>query len=219
MFGFGKGQKFDLIRTPFGRRGAGLYLFEDYNLPLLRLSNTKADSVMSGGNFIFDLKILQNGRPVRYSYFGDAGSLKMTQYGEVHGSAEVAITEQDHLRIRGNCGFRLELRSMHEGNGAIACKGVYKFLDGSGTEAYFGSHGKLFFKALEGSVNVLAEFDKQEGTYKSFVVEITPDDKTGQFDLAMHEYMSGEFCFDGAYEPFDKLIATTRRILKPLKAT
>jgi hypothetical protein len=210
MFGLGKGQKFDLIRAPFGRRGSGFYLFEDYNLPLIRLSNTKADSIMSGGNLIFDLKLLQNGRPVRYYYFGDAGSLQITQYGEVHGTAEIVLTELDHLRIRGNCGLRLELRSMHEGNGAIACKGVFPFLDGSGTEVFFGAQGKMFFKSLEGSVCVKSEYDKSEGKYKSLVVEITPDEKTDHYDIAIHEYMNGEFRYDGVYEPFDKLVADNK---------
>jgi hypothetical protein len=217
MFGLGKGQKFDLIRAPFGRRGSGFYLFEDYNLPLIRLSNTKADSIMSGGNLIFDLKLLQNGRPVRYYYFGDAGSLQITQYGEVHGTAEIVLTELDHLRIRGNCGLRLELRSMHEGNGAIACKGVFPFLDGSGTEVFFGAQGKMFFKSLEGSVCVKSEYDKSEGKYKSLVVEITPDEKTDHYDIAIHEYMNGEFRYDGVYEPFDKLVADNKADFEEFK--
>ncbi len=217
MFGFGKGQKFDLIRAPYGRRGSGFYLFEDYYLPLIRLSNTKADSMMSGGDFVFDIKILQYERPVRYYYFADAGSLKMTQYGEVGGTAEIALTDKNMLRIRGNCALRIELRSAREGGGAAACRGVFPFLDGSGTELYFGKHGKMFFKPLEGSVSVEAVYDRAQGKYASCAVLVKPDEETDSFDIAVHEYMSGEFSYGGAYEPFDKVVADNKADFEAFK--
>lgn len=217
MIAFGKGQKFDLVQCPYGRHGSGLYLYEDYEQPIIHMANFKASSLMSGSDFIFDLQVLQRDKSVRYSYYADEGSLKMTQYGDAHGCVEAVLTYYNYARFRGNCGFRIVLNPLPAKDGAVACKGVFKFLDNSGVEADFGEYGRMYFRAIHGELSVNAEFDYAIGRYKSFAIEIQADDETGRFDLAVHENLTGANHYSDDYKPFDELISENRSDLAEFK--
>jgi hypothetical protein len=178
---------------------------------------------MQGGAFNFDVKLLQpappdrkNFREVRYWYEADEASVKLTQYGEAKGWAEVALTDKDYLAIQGTTPVRFELRGRKpplgggEGVGASVCDGVFKLLDGSGYEADFGRFGKLFFKPLEGTVNVTADF--KDGVCTKFVAELVPDDISGHFNVAVHEYDAGtDLAFNGKYEDIEALKSANRK--------
>ena len=217
MIAFGKGQKFDLVQCPYGRHGSGLYLYEDYESPSIRMANFKAGSLMSGGDFFFNLQVMQRDKSVRYFYHADEGSLTMTQYGDAHGHVEAVLTYDNHARFRGNCGFRLVLNPQPDNQGAVACKGVFKFLDGSGIEADFGKHGRMFFRAIHGELSVSADFDYTVGYYKSFAIEVQADDETGGFDLAVHENLTGDFNYGSDYKLIDELIAANKADLAEFK--
>jgi hypothetical protein len=219
-FGFGKGQKFDLIQAPLGRNGSYFFVYEDYNLPILRLGNFKNDNLMQGGDFNFDIKLYQPApaggyREVRYWYFGDAGSIRFQQYGEAAKYGEIALTDRDHLRIRGNSKITISLRGKTPGREAAACEGVFSFLDGSGTEADFGKYGKFFFKTLKGGVDISEEY--KDGICVDFTVSLLPD-KSGELDIALYEYDRGkEFDYRDKFEPFDELIAANKADFEEFK--
>ncbi|MDR0819006.1 MAG: hypothetical protein LBN43_05500 [Oscillospiraceae bacterium] len=201
----GTHEKFNLLRSPYPRGGSAFYLYEDFYARLLRLTNFKSMDMNNSSDFIFDLKLTQNGMPVKYDYTADAGSIKLT--GETGGAVEIVLTNRDHLRIRGtNAGLRLELRGAIDGRGAAAVEGVYPLPNGSGTEAIFGKYGKIMFKALTGSLVIDAPYNYAKGAYDEFVVNLLPDTQSGGFDAALHEYVN-EYIEYPNYEPFDELIS------------
>ena len=211
MIGFGKGFKFDLIRTPYGRRGSGLFFWEDYSLPILRFSNAKVDSLMGGGDYAFDIRLYQrDGSDARYYYVADEGCITMTGYGEFPPIARLALTDRDHFRAEGNCAIRFELRSAVPGHGAVLCGGTFELPDHSGIEIDLKNRGRVMVRPLEGSSRVIAAYDQEKGCYASVAVEITPDENTGRFDAAVHETVSGEFAYDGEYETFEQLVADNK---------
>ncbi|MDR3150047.1 MAG: hypothetical protein LBT88_08600 [Oscillospiraceae bacterium] len=213
---FGKGQKFDLIQTPYGRHGSYFYLYEDYNLPILRLSNFKIDNAMQGGAFNFDIKLFQRApytgipREVRYWYTADEGSVRFQQYGEAEGWGEIVLTDKGHLRIRGNAPIEISLRARNSSpdTEAAVCEGVFSPENGH-FEVNFGRFGKVFFESIKGNVTYESHFDN--GACKSFKAILTPAEDTRELDVAIHEYdASAEFTGYGTYEDFDALIAENK---------
>jgi len=205
---FGTYEKFNLVRGHWCRNGSNTYVAEDYHRPaqLIIGSNWTGDMVIST-DFAFDMKLLVNGAPVKYSYFADEGSIKLTS--ECGAEAELALTSYNHYRVRGtNAGLRLELRSA-SGNGAAACRGIFSKPDGSGWEGDFGKFGKLFFKALEGNYSVTAIFDDAQNKYALVRIDFLPDVVTCCFDAAVHDYQKSVYPF-GEYEDFDELVADNK---------
>ncbi|MDR2360903.1 MAG: hypothetical protein LBD85_06470 [Oscillospiraceae bacterium] len=213
---FGNGQKFDLIQAPYGRHGSYFYIYEDYNLPILRLSGFKTDNAMQGGMFNFDIKLLQRApytqlpREVRYRYTADEGSVRFQQYGEAAGWGEIVLTDKGHLRIRGNAPIEVSLRARNAAPEAAAaiCEGVFA-RDAGKFEANFGRFGKMFFEAIRGSVTWESVFDN--GVCKSFKAILNPTDDTRELDVGIHEY-DADTEFEGYpnYEDFDALIAANK---------
>jgi len=212
-FGFGKGQKFDLIQCPYGRRGSYFYLYEDYETPTIRLSDFRNDNLMSGGEFQFDIKLLQavpNGggyKPVRYHYFADAGSLKMTQYGEAGGWVEIALTEHNHFRIRGNTAFEIVWRPKNPGTPS-PCEGIfYPLFSNNDVEASFGKHGKVYFRNLKVAGNDIEACSTAEEPFKvRFLTK-------SEFDWAVYGFDPdvefAEIDYKD-YEEFDKVVALNK---------
>ena len=211
---FGTYERFNLVRAAFARNASNTYVFEDfYTQGRLRLGNNwtgtplYGTSMAKGTPFLFDIKLLINGTPVKYTYFADEGSLKLE--ASCCSEAEIALTDRSHFRIRGqNAGVRLELRSSSDEN-AEACRGICATLDGSGWEGEFGRFGKLFFKPITGSLSVTSVFDKKENAYSLVRIDFLPDAATGEFDAAVHDYRDKLLPFD-EYEDFDELVENNR---------
>jgi hypothetical protein len=214
---FGTYEKFDLVRAPYARRGSVIYLYEDfYKRGLLRLGMHKSGDMISGTDFLFDIAMTKNGADVAYTYFADAGSLKLSS-GDAF--VEFAITDRQHLRIRGRgAGARLTLASTNpapppspeserglEPSSARALRGVYSKPRG-GVEADFGRYGRVFIKALAGAFHCDAPYN-ENGRCESLTYNLLPSAETGEFDAAFHEYDGEEIYPFGWYEPFDKLVA------------
>ena len=205
---FGTYERFNLVRASFARNASNTYIFEDYyRHGLLRLGNNWTGTSLNITDFAFDMKLTVNGAPVGYTYFADAGSVRLSAGKDAE--VEVALTDRSHIRIRGiNAGLRLELRSA-SGNGARACRGIYAKADGSGWEGEFGRFGKLFFKALAGSYSVAAPFDYDRNEYSFVRIDFMPDTLTQTFDAAIHDYRDAILPF-GEYEDFDELVENNR---------
>ncbi|MDR2420816.1 MAG: hypothetical protein LBD49_01755 [Oscillospiraceae bacterium] len=207
---FGTYEKFNLVRAPYARRGSVIYLYEDfYKTGLLRLGMHKSGDMISGTDFLFDIAVTKNGAAVPYTYFADAGSLRLVS-GDA--SVEFAITDRRHLRVRGRgAGARLTLVSTNPpaperapGHGR-ALRGIYPKPSG-GAEADFGKYGRVFVKALSGTFHYEAPYN-ETGYYESLSYHFLPGAETGEFDAALHEYDGDEIYPFGWYEPFDKLAA------------
>jgi hypothetical protein len=204
---FGTHERFNLVRAPFARRGTVFYIYEDfYNHGQLRLGMHKSGDMISGTDFMFDIEFMANGISVPFEYFADEGSIKLT-----HGYrwVEFAITDRQHLRVRGHeAGVRLKLNST-SGNGAKALRGVRSLQD-VGWEAEFGKYGMMKFVPIKGSLHVEAPYSYEKAGYERAEFEFAPDAKTRNFDAAIHEY-DGEDMFPyGGYESFDKLVADNK---------
>lgn len=209
---FGTYERFNLVRGSFARSGSNTYVAEDFHKHgMLRLGNNWTGQSLSFSDFMFDIKLLVNGAPVQYSYFADEASIELDANNAVAccASAEIALTDRSHFRIRGcNAGVRLELRSA-AGNGARACRGIYALPDGSGWEGEFGQFGKLFFKAITGNYSVASVFDYEKNEYSLVRIDFMPDAETGEFEAAVHDYRDKLLPF-GEYEDFDDLLAYNR---------
>lgn len=204
---FGTYERFNLVRCSFARCGSNTYIAEDfYKRGLLRLGNNWTGESLSVSDFMFDIKLTINGTPVEYSYLADEGSLKLnTNFA----TAEIALTDRSHFRIRGNdAGLRLELRSA-SGNGAKACRGFYAYPNGYGWEGDFGRYGKLFIKAISGNFVVTAIFDDEKNEYSHVRIDFVPDAISGECEAAIHDYRD-EILPHGRYEDFDDLVENNR---------
>jgi hypothetical protein len=199
---FGTNEKFNLQRATFARSACAFYIFEDYYDHLLRLSNYKPSAMVLSSPFLFRLKLLSEGREVPYTYFSDAGSLKMNSD---KGFAQFALSDQDQMRIRGKgVTLRIELCPAIPEMGTSACHGVRPLKNGA-WEAVFGTYGKFLFKPLKGAVSADCPWDEDKGGYARVIFDLVPDDN-GDFETAVHDNMV-EFDVDGAvYPPFDALV-------------
>jgi hypothetical protein len=214
---FGTYEKFDLVRAPYARRGSVIYLYEDFDKRgLLRLGMHKSGDMISGTDFLFDVAMIKNGAAVPYTYFADAGSLKLSS-GDAY--VEFAITDRQHLRVRGRgAGARLTLISTNplppaqspeaengfEPTPGRALRGIYSKPSG-GVEADFGKYGRVFIKALAGAFHYEAPYSGYH--YESLSYNFLPDVVTGVFDAALHEYDGEDIYPYGRYEPFEQLVA------------
>ncbi|MDR3209353.1 MAG: hypothetical protein LBT36_01820 [Oscillospiraceae bacterium] len=205
---FGTFERFNLVRAAFGRNGSNTFVAEDFNRAgQLILGNNYRGDALNTSDFLFDLKLLINGTPVKYTYFADEGSIKLT-HGAV--SAEIALTARQHFRVKGRgAGLRLELRSA-SGGGARALGGIFSLPDASGWEGSFGRFGKLKFVSVAGAYTVAAPYDDAKGQYASLRIDFVPDAQSGEFDAAVHDYQDAIRPF-GEYECFDALVADNRR--------
>ncbi|MCL2124886.1 MAG: hypothetical protein FWH33_02720 [Oscillospiraceae bacterium] len=204
---FGTYERFNLVRASYARHGCNTYIAEDFHVRgQLRLGNNWTGESLNFSDFMFDIKLLMNGAPVKYSYFADPGALTMCADG---GCVAIALTDRSHFRINGeNAGLRLELRSA-SGNGAKACRGMYALPDGSGWEGDFGRFGKLFFKAITGNYNVTTVYAKGALVPDLVRIDFLPDASTGEFDAAVHDYRNTLIPF-GEYEDFEELVEDNR---------
>jgi len=208
---FGTFERFNLVRGGFARAGSNTFIGEDFHKPgMLRLGNNWARNSINDSDYLFDIKLLVNGAPVKYTYFADAGSIILKGSGaNCCAEVEFALTDRSHFRVRGeNAGLRLELRSA-SGNGAKACRGIYALPGGCGWEAEFGSFGKLFFKALCGNYNVTSLFDDEKNQYSLVRIDFIPECNSGGFEAAIHDYRDKLIPFD-EYECFDDLVCNNR---------
>ena len=204
---FGTNERFNLVRCSYARSGCNTYICEDSKKPgQLQLGNNWTGESLSFSDFMFDIKLTINGAPVKYTYFADEGSIKLSAGCT---EIEIAFTNRSHFRIRGEgAGLRLELRSSG-GNGAKACRGMYSLPDGCGWEGEFGRFGKLFFKAITGNYNVTSIFDAEQNVYSLVRIDFLPDAETGEFDAAVHDYRDKLLPY-GEYEDFCELIDNNR---------
>ncbi|MDR0838717.1 MAG: hypothetical protein LBN99_03645 [Oscillospiraceae bacterium] len=203
---FGTNERFNLTRATYSRRGSHPIIFEDFNTPgLLRITSNRAGDPMAATDFLFDVNLTVDGAPVKYTYFADEGSLRLEADCDC-AWAEIAITDRNHVRYRGeNAGLQLVLRSA-TGGGARACRGIHAALDGSGWEGEFGKHGKLLVKAIAGAALATAVYDEEKGAFSCVKFDFLPDAETGEFEAVIHEFFGARPCFCDDYEPFDELV-------------
>lgn len=199
---FGTNEKFNLQRAFFARDASAFYIFEDYWSHLLRLSNYKPAAIVHVSPFLFNLRLLDGGDELPYTYFCDAGSLRM--YSE-KGRVEIVFTENEQARFRGRgVTLRIELCPAVKTQGMSACHGVRPLPDGS-LEAVFGTYGKFLFKALKGTLEASCPWNEAKAGYDAVIFDILPDG-SGHFELALHEDMVEIDCGSEAYPPFDALV-------------
>ena len=207
---FGTYEKFNIIRATFARKGASQFIIEDFNKPgQLRLGGYRGGDPHLATDFLFDIKPLVNGIPTAYTYFCDEASLTVAA-DACCAEVEFALTDRGYLRARGDgAGLRLELRSAI-GGGARACRGVYALPDGSGWEADFGKHGKLFVDMLSGSFSSCCVYDDEKNEYTTVIFDFLPDSDTCEFDAAIHQYIGKNVESICGYEEFDDLVENNR---------
>jgi len=89
---FGTYEKYNLVRCSFARCGSNTYIAEDfYRQGLLRLGNNWTGISLNISDFMFDIRLLINGAPAKYTYFADEGSLKLDARGA---ELEFALTDR-----------------------------------------------------------------------------------------------------------------------------
>ncbi len=199
---FGTHEKFNLQRATFARSGCAFYIYEDYYSRLLRLSNYKPASMVLTSPFLFNLRLLSAGEELPYTYFSDAGSLRMDCE---KGFVRFVLTDRDQLRVCGKgVTLRIELWPAIPETGMSACHGVLEQKDGS-VEAVFGTYGKFLFKPLKGSVESFSPWDNEKGAYTAVHFDLVPD-KDGVFETAVHEDMTEFDVQNATYPPFEELV-------------
>ncbi len=208
---FGTHEKFDLKRPPYGREGSGFYIYEDFYTHVLRLSCFKAGEMISRSGFQFDLRLYSGGIEREYTYFADAGSLRLDC---PEGYAEIALTEKDHLRIRGNISLHLVLRPAIEKEGTRALRGLYQLPSGD-WEGAFGKFGVLRLKMLLGDVRVNAPWNCDAGMYEKAAFIL--GDGGGEYEAALFEDMTEFKKLPDAFPPFDEVVAANRESFRKFK--
>ena len=186
---FQSNEKHELIRIAYARAGCYFFLQEDYFRRILKLGGVRSGDMTQISDMNFFVHLLNEGKPERYHYYGDEGSLCLispTRY------ADVALTADDEVRFRGskNAGLRLELSSNMEGNGAAGLDSIVRLKDGS-VEGVFGKHGNLRFVPLRGKVEFRAEYDYDLERYAVLEVDMLPDEE-GRFEGSMQSYYGTE---------------------------
>jgi hypothetical protein len=199
---FGTNEKFNLQRAVFARSGCAFFVFEDYDTHLLRLTNYKPSSMVLSSPFLFNLKLMSGGAEQPYTYFSDAGSLRMDS---AKGSVEIVLSDEDQMRVRGTgVTLRVELWPAMPEMGTTACHGVRPLPKGA-WEAVFGTYGKFLFKPLKGKIEATYPWNAEKGAYDAVIFDLITDEP-GVFETAFHDDMT-EFDVDGAVYPhFDELV-------------
>ena len=207
---FQNNEKRDLQRMPYARAGCYFYINEDYFHRQLKLIFVYAEDMMQNGNVAFWLDILQDGRPVRYNYFGDEGSLRMVTPTQ---DMELALTDINQIRFRSVSGaaFRIRLSSMNEAAPAEAVQSAVILKNGD-FEVYFGHYGYMRFKAIQGTMKVECEWDNELKHYKNCDVYFEPDE-SGCFEAVLHDYRSS-FVPVKTYKKFDEVVADNKNSFK-----
>ena len=181
---FGTHEKYDLKRPAYARRGTGFYLYEDFYENVIRLSCYKSGEMSSRSPFQFDVRLYGGGAEQKYEYFADARSLRADCAA---GFGEFALTDADHIRIRGTTELRLCLRPAIPEDGTSACRGLVK-LDNGEWEGAFGKFGMLRIRMLRGTVKVTAPWNNGTGRYDEVTCSFLPED--GLFEAAIFEDMT-----------------------------
>jgi hypothetical protein len=199
---FGTNEKFNLQRAFFARNASAFYIFEDYWSHLLRLTSYKPSAIVHSSPFLFNLRLLDGGSALPYTYSCDAGSLRMDSD---RGWAEIVLTDREQARLRGRgITLRVELCPAIPEMGMSACHGV-RPLPGGGWDAVFGTFGKFLFKALKGTVRADCPWNDEKGGYDAVVFDLMPDEN-GVFETALHEDMVELDISAADYPPFDALV-------------
>ena len=181
---FGTHEKYDLKRPAYARRGTGFYLYEDFYENVIRLSCYKSGEMSSRSPFQFDVRLFGDGAEQKYEYFADARSLRADCAA---GFGEFALTDADHVRIRGTTELRLCLRPAIPEDGTSACRGLVKLENGE-WEGAFGKFGMLRIRMLRGTVKVTAPWNNGTGRYDEVTFSFLPED--GLFEAAIFEDMT-----------------------------
>ena len=205
---FGTNEKFNLIRATYTKTQAPFTFFEDFYKPgTLRFGSNAAGESADFTDFLFDIDLTIDGVTQPYSYFADEGSILV---GEEDYSAEFAIADENHVRVRGfNSGLRLSLRSSKD-DSASGCKGQYNLPDGSGWEGHFGKNGKVFIRILSGSFYASADYDDETNRYKALVLDFIPDQTTGIFEAAIYQYLGEALSPCSEFAEFDEIVAANK---------
>jgi len=210
---FGTYEKFNLLRPPYGREGSGFYLYEDFYTRLLRLSCFKSGEMVNHSAFQFDLMLFdKSGAGQTYTYFADEGSLRLDCPA---GYAEIALTDQDHLRIRGTAELRLCLRPAVPQDGTSACRGLHPLPNGE-WEGAFGKFGLLRLRSLAGEMAVIAPWNPQKGLYDEVIFVFKSADGA-PYEAAIFETMEEFGTLPEALPPFDEVVAENRRSFERFK--
>lgn len=200
---FGTNEKFRLKRGGFTRTGNAFFIDEDYETDTLRLTNYKPSSMVLTSPYLFALKLVSEGKELAYTYFADAGSLKMDCE---KGWAQFAMTDNEQVRFRGKgVTLRIELSPAIKTDGTKACDGVYTRPDGS-IEGVFGTYGKLLFHSLKGRLIKDCPWSDELGRYERVVFEFEPD-SSGEFEgVIIDNMIELPQVSDFTYPPFDDLV-------------
>jgi hypothetical protein len=201
---FGTHEKFNLQRPPYGREGSGFFLYEDFYNHLLRLSCYKSGEMISRSGFQFDLRLFADGAEQEYTYFADEGSLRLHCN---KGFAEIALTAEDHLRIRGTASLHLCLRPAIPEEGTSACRGMYQLANGD-WEGAFGKFGMLRLRRLSGELKVIAPWNSETSMYDE--VTFVFDNAEGIYEAAIFEDMTEFGKLPSDFIPFDNVVKANR---------
>jgi hypothetical protein len=126
------------------------------------------------------------------------------------GTVEIALTDQDHLRLRGKgVGLRLVLRPAAERDGTGACGGLCRFGQGD-WEGEFGKYGKLRFRAIQGDIVPDTPWDTAHGRFLRVYIDFIPT-AGGVFEAAIHEDMTEFAGFPEAYPDFSEAVLANRQ--------
>ncbi len=195
-------EKNSLLRLAYGRANSSWALHEDYFDRVLYLIGALGGERGNTTDLRFDLLYLEDGKPARYDYFGDEGSLTLRTRASW---GELLLTADDQFRFRSaqGTGLRLSLRSMIETRLAAALRSAVRLKDGT-VEAAMGKYGLLRFRAIRGSVDFRAEYDAEKGTYTRFQVEFLPDED-GVCDCAMLTFPTAGGAMPDGFRDFDAL--------------
>lgn len=182
---FQNNEKRDLQRIPYARAGCYFYINEDYFRRQLKLIFIYAEEMMQHGDVAFWLDILKEGRNIRYNYFGDEGSLRLVTADQ---DVELALTDQNQIRFRGNRGaiLRIRLSSMNEEAPAEALKSAVRQGNGD-LEIFFGYYGYMRFRVLRGSMKVDCQWDESRECFTCCNIIYQPDE-AGTFEGVLHDY-------------------------------
>lgn len=208
---FGTNEKFNLQRPPYGREGSGFYLYEDFYNHLLRLTCYKSGEMISRSSFQFDLRLFKDGKEQEYTYFADEGSIRLNCNA---GYAEIALTAEDHLRVRGTVNLHLCLRPAILEDKTSACRGIYQLKNGD-WEGLFGRFGVLRFKSLAGSMKVIAPWNSEISMYDE--VTVIFEGNGGVYEAAIFEDMTELAGLPEEFKPFDKVVRDNRESFAEFK--
>jgi len=208
---FGTHEKFNLQRPAYGREGSGFYLYEDFYNHILRLTCYKSGEMISRSGFQFDLRLFADGQEQEYTYFADEGSLRLDCD---KGYAEIALTADDHLRIRGTASLHLCLRPAIPEEGTSACRGIYQMANGD-WEGAFGKFGMIRLRKLAGDLKVVAPWNSEKGMYDE--VTLVFESADGVYEAAVFEDMTEFNQLPDTFASFDDVVANNKKCFAEFK--